>query len=170
MKYDGWRFDVAKGFSANYFGDYAADAQSYFSVGEYLDGNYDLLNGWVSGTGNRSTAFDFSLKFNGLNNGLAKGDLTKLVWNGQPAGMIHSDLRKFAVTLVDNHDTFERSNGNDFAGIDSKDLILQANAFLLSSPGVPCIFYPHWVRYKSDIQKMILAIYRLEITVIYLII
>lgn len=157
MKYDGWRFDVAKGFSASYFGDYASDAQNYFSVGEYLDGNYDLLNGWVNGTGNRSTAFDFALKFNGLNNGLAKGDLTKLVWNGQPAGMIHSDLRKFAVTLVDNHDTFERSNGNDFAGIDSKDLILQANAFLLSSPGVPCIFYPHWVRYKSDIQKMILA-------------
>lgn len=157
MKYDGWRFDVAKGFSANYFGDYASDAQNYFSVGEYLDGNYDLLNGWVNGTGYRSTAFDFSLKFNGLNNGLAQGDLTKLVWNNQPAGMIHSDLRKYAVTLVDNHDTFERNNGNDFAGIGSKDLILQANAFLLSSPGIPCIFYPHWVRYKSDIQKMILA-------------
>ena len=108
MKYDGGRFDVAKGFSASYFGDYASDAQNYFSVGEYLDGNYDLLNGWVNGTGNRSTAFDFSLKFNGLNNGLAKGDLTQLVWNGQPAGMIHSDLRKFAVPLVDNHDTFVR--------------------------------------------------------------
>jgi len=157
MKYDGWRFDVAKGFSASYFGDYASDAQNYFSVGEYLDGNYDLLNAWVNGTGNKSAAFDFALKFQGLNNGLAKGDLTQLVWNSQPAGMIHSDLRKFAVTLIDNHDTFERSNGNDFAGIDSKDLILQANAFILSSPGVPCIFYPHWARYKSDIQKMILA-------------
>lgn len=161
MKYDGWRFDVAKGFSAQYFGQYIEAAQSYFSVGEYLDGNYDLLNGWVNGTGNRSTAFDFSLKFNGLNNGLAKGDLSKLVWmNGstpQPAGMIHSGLKKYAVTLVDNHDTFERANGNDFAAIGSKDLILQANAFILSSPGIPCVFYPHWVRYKEDIKKMILA-------------
>lgn len=161
MKYDGWRFDVAKGFSPQYFGQYIQAAQSYFSVGEYLDGNYDLLNGWVNGTGNRSTAFDFSLKFNGLNNGLAKGDLSKLVWmNGstpQPAGMIHSGLKKYAVTLVDNHDTFERANGNDFAAIGSKDLILQANAFILSSPGIPCVFYPHWVRYKEDIKKMILA-------------
>ncbi|MBP7965147.1 MAG: starch-binding protein [Paludibacteraceae bacterium] len=163
MKYDGWRFDVAKGFSPSYFGTYASDAQSYFSVGEYLDGSYDLLNAWVNGTGKKSTAFDFSLKFNGLNNGLAKGDLTKLVWmnqslgKNQPAGMIHSDLRKYAVTLVDNHDTFERANGNDFASITSKDLILQANAFILSSPGIPCVYYPHWVRYKSDIQKMVLA-------------
>lgn len=161
MKYDGWRFDVAKGFAAQYFGQYIEAAQSYFSVGEYLDGNYDLLNAWVNGTGNRSTAFDFSLKFNGLNNGLAKGDLSKLVWmNGttpQPAGMIHGGLKKYAVTLVDNHDTFERANGNDFAAIGSKDLILQANAFILSSPGIPCVFYPHWARYKEDIKKMVLA-------------
>lgn len=161
MKYDGWRFDVAKGFSASYFGTYATDAQSYFSVGEYLDGNYDLLVNWIDGTGKRSTAFDFSLKFNGLNNGLAKGDLSKLVWMSgstpQPAGLIHSDYRKYAVTLVDNHDTFERSNGNDFAPIGNRDLILQANAFILSSPGIPCVFYPHWVKYKSDIKKMIAA-------------
>lgn len=162
MKYDGWRFDVAKGFSPQYFGQYIQAAQSYFSVGEYLDGNYDLLNSWVNGTGNRSTAFDFSLKFNGLNNGLAKGDLSKLVWmNGttpQPAGMIHGGLKKYAVTLVDNHDTFERDdNNNDFAPIGSKDLILQANAFILSSPGIPCVFYPHWARYKEDIKKMVLA-------------
>ena len=24
-------------------------------------------------------------------------------------------------------------------------------------PGVPCVFWPHWVKYKSDIQKMIHA-------------
>lgn len=161
MKYDGWRFDVAKGFSASYFGMYATDARNYFSVGEYLDGNYDLLVDWIDGTGKRSTAFDFSLKFNGLNNGLAKGDLSKLVWmNGgtpQPAGLIHSDYRKYAVTLVDNHDTFERDNDNDFAPIGNRDLILQANAFILSSPGIPCVFYPHWAKYKSDIKKMIMA-------------
>lgn len=157
MKYDGFRFDVAKGFSPSYFGVYASDSKPYFAVGEYLDGNYDLLKAWVNGTGNKSTAFDFALKFQGLNDGLAKGDLSKLVWNNQPAGLIHSDMRRWAVTFVDNHDTFERGNGNDFTGINNKDLILQANAFILSNPGVPCVFYPHWVKYKDDIQKMIVA-------------
>lgn len=157
MKFDGWRFDVAKGFKAAHFGEYAKDAKQYFSVGEYLDGNYDLVNNWVNGTGNQSMAFDFPLKFNGLNNGLKGGDLTKLVWSNQPAGMIHSDLRRWAVTFVDNHDTFERGNGNDFASIGQKDLILQANAFIMSSPGIPCVFYPHWAKYKEDIKPMILA-------------
>ena len=161
MKYDGWRFDVAKGFSASYFGDYATDAQSYFSVGEYYDGSYDLLVSWIDGTGKRSTAFDFALKYSGLNEGLAQGDLSKLVWMSgstpQPAGLIHNDYRKYAVTMVDNHDTFERDNGSDFAAIGNRDLILQANAFILSSPGIPCVFYPHWATYKSDIQKMIMA-------------
>lgn len=157
MKFDGWRFDVAKGFKAAHFGEYAKDAQQYLSVGEFLDGNYDLVNNWVNGTGKQSMAFDFPLKFNGLNNGLKGGDLTKLVWSNQPAGLIHNDMRRYAVTFVDNHDTFERGNGNDFASISQKDLILQANAFILSSPGIPCVFYPHWAKYKEDIKPMILA-------------
>ena len=157
MKFDGWRFDVAKGFKAAHFGEYAKDAKQYLSVGEYLDGNYDLVNNWVNGTGKQSMAFDFPLKFNGLNDGLKGGDLTKLVWSNQPAGLIHNDMRRYAVTFVGNHDTFERGNGNDFASIGQKDLILQANAFILSSPGIPCVFFPHWAKYKEDIKPMILA-------------
>ena len=157
MKFDGWRFDVAKGFKAAHFGEYAKEAGQYLSVGEYLDGNFDLVNNWVNGTGKQSMAFDFPLKFNGLNDGLKGGDLTKLVWSNQPAGLIHNDMRRYAVTFVDNHDTFERGNGNDFAAIGQKDLILQANAFILSSPGIPCVFYPHWAKYKEDIKPMILA-------------
>ena len=34
---------------------------------------------------------------------------------------------------------------------------MQANAFLLSMPGVPCVFYPHWKKYKADLKPMILA-------------
>ena len=30
-------------------------------------------------------------------------------------------------------------------------------AYILSMPGVPCVFWPHWYTYKSDIRKMITA-------------
>ena len=34
---------------------------------------------------------------------------------------------------------------------------MQANAFLLSMPGVPCVFYPHWNKYKAELKPMIEA-------------
>lgn len=40
---------------------------------------------------------------------------------------------------------------------DIKDRLLQANAFILSMPGVPCIFYPHWKAHGDAIKPMILA-------------
>lgn len=36
-----------------------------------------------------------------------------------------------------------------------KDRLMQANAFLLGMPGVPCVFYPHWQKYKADLKPMI---------------
>ena len=38
-----------------------------------------------------------------------------------------------------------------------KARLLQANAFLLSMPGVPCVFYPHWAKYKAQLKPMIEA-------------
>ena len=38
-----------------------------------------------------------------------------------------------------------------------KARLMQANAFLLSMPGVPCVFYPHWAKYKEDLKPMIIA-------------
>jgi alpha-amylase len=38
-----------------------------------------------------------------------------------------------------------------------KAKLLQCNAFMLSMPGVPCVFYPHWKEYKNEINAMILA-------------
>jgi len=33
--------------------------------------------------------------------------------------------------------------------------VLQASAYMLMMPGVPCVFYPHWVSYKSEINELI---------------
>ena len=63
LGFDSWRWDVAKGFSASFFGDYLAASTPYASVGEYWDGNASNLKSWVDGTGKRSTAFDFALYY-----------------------------------------------------------------------------------------------------------
>ncbi len=152
--YDGWRYDVAKGFSAKYFNEYNTASQIGFSVGEYYDGNPDALKNWINGTNKNSLAFDFATKFTAFNQGIASNNYHKL----KGAGLLGAGYSRYAVTFIDNHDTFERSdNNNDFAAIDNKDKILQANAYLLSMPGVPCVFYPHWARYKSEIKAMIEA-------------
>lgn len=151
--YDGWRWDVAKGFSPRYFNEYNLASNAYFSIGEYYDGNPDVLKGWIHGCAMNSLAFDFGTKFTAFNEGMASNNYYKL----QGAGLLGAGYSKYAVTFIDNHDTFERGNGIDFANINNKDKILQANAYLLSMPGVPCVFYPHWKYYKDDIKPMIHA-------------
>ncbi|VBB48361.1 putative Alpha amylase catalytic domain / Fn3-associated multi-domain protein [uncultured Paludibacter sp.] len=153
MGYDGWRYDMTKGYPANYTAMYNDAAGAYYSVGEYWDGAYDPQVAWIDATSKKSTTFDWSFKY-ALNNA-SGGDLTKLVWtyNGanQPAGIIHNpNYRRYATTFIDNHDTYRDSN--KFTGD-----VLMANAFMICSPGIPCVFLPHWKQYKSQIQAMIAA-------------
>lgn len=159
MGYSGWRYDMVKGYYPTFVFDYNTSAQGYFSVGEYFDGSYDLVKAWINGTSNTSAAFDFPQKF-ALNNAMWNGgmNLNQLVWmmNGttpQPAGLIHHpDTKKYGVTFVDNHDTYVTGNPNRFSGN-----VLAANAFLMGSPGVPCILLAHWNANKTAIFNMIAA-------------
>ena len=77
------------------------------------------------------------------------------------AGLRGKGYSKYAVTFIDNHDTFARGESEDVANkkdgssIDDKSLMMRCNAYLLALPGVPCVFWPHWVKYKDEIKKMI---------------
>ena len=42
----------------------------------------------------------------------------------------------------------------------NKNKVMQCNAYLLSMPGIPCLFYPHWVTFKDDLKKLINARYK----------
>lgn len=155
MGYSGWRYDMTKGFSASYIKEYNEAAGGYFSVGECFDG-YDRCNTWLDGCARASTTFDFACKFQ-LNSAMWNGgmNLVNLVWtyNGvpQPAGLIHHpDNKRCAVTFVDNHDTYR--DNNKFNGN-----VLAAYAFLMGSPGVPCVFLKHWNDNKAAITAMIAA-------------
>jgi alpha-amylase len=154
--YDGWRYDYAKGFSAQYFGEYSTAAGSEISVGEYWDGDYNAVWNWIMGTSYNSMAFDFPMKFTALNNGLAQGNYGNMAWNDgstpRPAGLAHSyQSRRYAVTFIDNHDTYREAS--KYTGD-----VQKANAFILSAPGIPCVFYPHWSGSdKTAIQNMMKA-------------
>lgn len=162
LGYVGFRYDMVKGFAAYYVGLYNDAVKPTYSVGEYYDGNYDLVTGWIDGTirNNKiqSGAFDFPLKF-AMNSAFANpSDFTKLAWwradlsANQPAGLIHMDgFRRFAVTFIDNHDTY-RSDGTAFG---NGYYLMAAHAFMLCSPGTPCIFLKHWMSHKDDIKRLI---------------
>lgn len=157
--YDGWRYDFCKGYDGQYVALYNDATRPYISVGELWDGDYDVVNNWLKAAGNKSLAFDFPSKYAALNDGLAKSNFGKMTWVNQddkvnrPAGLIHhTGTDSCAVTFVDNHDTYR--DGSKYTGN-----VNQAYAFILSSPGVPCVFWPHWQSklYKKNIEAMIAA-------------
>ena len=160
LGFKGWRWDVAKGFAPVYFGNYIQASQPYYSVGENWDGNATKLKNWIDGTYaggiNSSTtvsgAFDFSTYYtlskiivtstetkNGIPLQIATNNFSSLNNSGSMAGLVGQfGYAEKAVTFVDNHDTFvgkEAFLGNN---------IPKAYAYILTHPGIPCVFAPHY--------------------------
>ena len=160
MQYDGFRFDYSGGYHVSHTADYLTASKPYFSVMEYWDGNVANLRARIDDASKKTLAFDFPNRYSAFKNGISAGDYSKC----KSSGLRGQGYAKYAVTFIDNHDTFQRTNTeSDIANstnggsINNKSLILQCNAYILSLPGVPCVFWPHWVKYKSDINKMIAA-------------
>ena len=160
MLYDGFRYDYAGGYHVSHINDYNSEAKPYFSVIEYWVGDAAELKTRIDQANQNTLAFDFSLKYNALRDGIYLKNYTKC----KSAGMRGKGYSKYAVTFVDNHDTFARGSDNedvankrDGSSVNDKSLMMRTNAYILSLPGVPCVFYPHWVKYKSEIQAMIRA-------------
>ncbi len=152
LGYAGFRYDMVKGYAGEYTGMYNKYSGPEFSVGEYWDANYDAVARWIDATGKESAAFDFPFKY-AVNEAFSSNDMTKLVWlangsNPQPAGLIHFGYSQYSVTFVDNHDTYR--DGSKFNGN-----VPAANAFMLCSPGTPCVFLPHYEQYKNEIRTLI---------------
>ena len=158
--YDGFRYDYAGGFHVSHLNDYNAASGPYFSVMEYWVESASEIKTRVNEASQNTLAFDFPCRAAAFKNGIAKNDYSKCV----NAGLRGQGISKYAVTFVDNHDTFQRTNtesdivnSTDGASVNDRALMLQCNAYILSMPGVPCVFWPHWIKYQSEIQKMIIA-------------
>jgi len=161
---DGWRYDMVKGYAAYYVGMYNKATMPSFSVGEYFDGNRQLVTNWIDGTDNSggkagaSSAFDFPTHFL-LQSAVESDNYNNMSDNGRPAGLIGWWPAK-SVTFVENHDTSPRDE-NFIANASQtyKDQRLVEYAYILTHPGLPCVFWPHYFdwgsSYKDKLQTLI---------------
>ena len=161
--FDGWRYDYAQGFKGKYIDMYNSASENYFSVVEFWNGDMNNIKSYLNDVNWNTLAFDFSTKYSAIQ-GIADGKYEQC----KGSGLLGAGLSKYAVTFVDSHDTYfgcknNRDNHDEIGGCGNsmedynKDRVLGANAFILSMPGVPCVFYPHWAKYKDAIGKMVLA-------------
>ncbi|RLN35122.1 alpha-amylase isozyme 3A [Panicum miliaceum] len=151
--FDGWRLDFAKGYSPAVARAYVRSARPGFVVAEIWSSlSYDgdgkpaasqddkrrELVGWVREVGGpAATAFDFPTK--GVLQAAVQGELWRMRdKDGRAPGMI-GWLPEKAVTFVDNHDTGSTQRMWPFPA----DKVMQGYAYILTHPGIPCIFYDH---------------------------
>lgn len=159
IKIDGFRYDYCKGFHNSHINEYNTAAQAYFSVMEMWDGDVNVLQSHLNDAGWNTLTFDFATKYQAFNNGIASDNYGGL----KGAGLLGAGKARYAVTFLDSHDSFQRDN-NEFCGLNNSmkypGKIQQCYAYLLSMPGVPLVFYPHWVKFKDKIKPMINARYK----------
>ena len=150
LGYIGFRYDYARGFEPKHFAYYNTTVRPTFSVGEFWGSTGEIM-AWIKGVydegGFQSAAFDFPLQeqirqaFNdGSGHSFRRLKNDGLIWNYR--------FKRYAVTFIDNHDTFkdlptDASNSNYQHRVNSQ--IVEANCFILSMPGTPCLFYPHFM-------------------------
>ena len=153
LGFDSWRWDFTKGYPGKYVGEYNSSSAPYFSVGEYFDANISLLTNWVTASGNKlsgtttkSATFDFSTYYT-LADAINNNNWAGLNSSGHMPGLAGTfGYAEFAVTFAGNHDV---------SSITGTDKVLQANAYILTHPGIPMVFLPHWLSAKQKINELI---------------
>ncbi len=152
LGYDGFRYDMCKGYAGYYVGLYNQASEPTFSVGEYWDGNAETLRWWLNETKQddriQTAVFDFALKYP-MQSAFGGGVWSALSNKGLAAD---KNYQRYSVTFVDNHDTGQNTNYDCL-----KTNVMPANAFILTMPGTPCIFYKHYLVYKDEINNCIKA-------------
>lgn len=166
LGFEGWRYDYSKGYAAKYVGFYDESSSPLFSVGEVwtnmaFQGSYlkpdqnkhrQELCSWLDASPSKvSCLFDFTTK--GLLQAAVNGEYWRLKDSeGKAAGLIGWWPTR-AVTFLDNHDTGSQQSHWPFPD----KQIMQGYAYILTHPGIPCIFWEHaydWNLY-NDLQKLI---------------
>lgn len=179
LGYRGWRYDMVHGYHARRLALYNKRSKPTFSVGEYDWDKHGEQRGWIYHTSTNpgatgaermkssSNVFDFSgfftLKDNkrnyrswyGFDNGVGMaGDTTDgLPWKNR------------SVTFLENHDTGYRtdSQGNPEKDHERDNFqnnweVEQGYAYILTHPGVPCVYWKHYFDWGQRLRERIKAI------------
>ncbi|HAS44452.1 MAG TPA: alpha-amylase [Microscillaceae bacterium] len=166
--FDGWRYDYVKGYSGYYNGLYNDATSPYFSVGELwpdITGNYfasgngvnyhrQRLMDWINSTGNKSTAFDFTTKWQ-LMLAVDRSEYWRLRdTQGKPIGAI-GWWPKMSVTFIDNHDTGPSPGGGQDHWVFPSNHVEKGYAYILTHPGTPTVYWPHYFDWGSNLRNKI---------------
>jgi alpha-amylase len=147
-----WRYDEAKGYGGFFAGMYDDATAPYLSVGEVWDNDRQVTMNWIDATGGRSMAFDFPTRT------LLQAAITQRLFSelktidGKPTGAI-GWWPAMCVTFVDDHDT--ASDGTTNQPFGDGDQVLQAYAYLMTHPGIPCVFWSHYFDWGPAIQQTV---------------
>ncbi|OGR41691.1 MAG: alpha-amylase [Elusimicrobia bacterium GWA2_61_42] len=151
--YDGWRYDYARGLAPGYLLGYNRATAPSFAVAEIWD-DLDLNNtnahrqasvDWMDAVNGEIKVFDFTTK-GVLQAALGSGEYWRLAdANGRPSGLI-GWWPANAVTFIDNHDTGPSPGGKlkDKGWPFPSDKVQAGYAYILTHPGVPCVYWPHF--------------------------
>jgi alpha-amylase len=151
--FDGWRYDYARGFSPEYMLAYNRTSGSSFSVAEIWD-DFDINNtdahrqascDWLDAVNGEIKVFDFTTK-GILQQAMLSGEYWRMSDSyGSPSGVM-GWWPASAVTFVDNHDTGPSPSGSiqERAWPFPSDRVEAGYAYILTHPGIPCIYWPHF--------------------------
>jgi alpha-amylase len=172
--YRGWRYDMVQGYHARWVALYNKRTQPTFSVGEYQwdrEGEQRGWSWWTATTpGDLSTSsdvFDFSTLFTLKDN---KGKYTAWYGSGNGLGLTGDTTdgvpwKQRSVTFLENHDTGYRTNedgmpqpGHQFDSFANDWEVEQGYAYILTHPGVPCVYWKHYFDWGTDLQDKIRAL------------
>lgn len=151
LGYDGWRYDFVHGFDPYYFTVYNGHSNPTFSVGENWSQDKQVVQDWIDATG--STAFDFSTYY-ALKGVIRDNNYSYLAYQGSPAGGIGWDPKNYT-TFIENHDTPDYDPNNNVLNGNN---VGQAYAYLLTHPGVPCVYWSHLYEWGGSVTSEIKAL------------
>ena len=179
LGYRGWRYDMVHGYHARWIAVYNRATQPTFSVGEYDWDKHANQRGWIWHTAtdpNRagaehlqtsSAVFDFSTFFTLKD---TKGRYTAWYAYGNGLGMMGDTSdglpwKQRAVTFLENHDTGYRTNedgspqqDHQFDSFANTWEVEQGYAYILTHPGVPCVYWKHFFDWGEPLRQKITAL------------
>jgi alpha-amylase len=174
--YRGWRYDMVHGLHAKRIANYNLRSKPTFSVGEYDWDKHGEQRGWVwwsasdgsvSGADHLKTSssvFDFSTQFALKDN---KGQYRNWYALDNGLGMMGDNTdgmpwKNRAVTFLENHDTGYRTDEDnnpqkhhEHDSFQNGWEVEQAYVYILTHPGVPCVYWKHYFDWGSRLQVRI---------------
>jgi len=145
------RFDFVKGYSPHFQRDYVKAAGSPYAVAENWNGDANGLHNYVRECQGCMAVYDFPLYYT-LKRCVHSNNFSELNDNGRLCGIIGRDPAR-SVTFIDNHDTYQLAIVGGAFG--DNDQVLRAYAFILTHPGVPCVFHYDYVRGAHVREKLL---------------